>query len=638
MSSLRHVGKTLFRAFRCKPSRSITTTPSLLQQTELEITTPAQNDSAPQTTPLPSRATPLPGVPQPQAAGSTLYQENWINPASSDPVAPQSLIPIGLSSEHRLVRPAPYDERSATRLQMFSQSLDLPNILNVFADWMTSQKWSDIKELFELWLRSLDQAGKPNKPDINLYNHYLRANLMIGASAGELLDLVAQMGDYGILPNTASFNLVLKAMYQARESDAAVKLIERMIQTGEEASPDEESYDLVIGLLFLVDQIDPALKFLDLTLKSGYTLSTSVFSDSVRACVNAGRLDTLMSIIERCKAMDQNKALCPPWSLSTYITDVAVEADHSKLAYYGLEFLARWIARGKSARPPVLLSVDEGLAIAALGTAARTCSAPLLKAAWEILIRSLLQKRLPSVESYLAKIHAFAALGELKFAFRALQELESAYSNPESDEDLEIFSPFSSLSPLVRACSKGGFSTLDAVYFQLENLSRAKTPYKSVAAVNCVILGCSNIWDLDRAFQTFEAIQKTFDLTPDIHSFNALMSAFGKMKQTFEASNVFAHMTSLGVKPNEKSYSLLVDAHLINRDTKSALGVVKDMMLSGYTPSKETLKKLKRRCVREFDVDGEEEVRSLFQQLNYRMGGENRRGILFGLQYSTEFV
>ena len=179
---------------------------------------------------------------------------------------------------------------------------------------------------------------------------------------------------------------------------------------------------------------------------------------------------------------------------------------------------------------------------------------------------------------------------------------------------------------------------MDTVYFQLENLSRENPPYKLVAALNCVILGCSNIWDLDRAFQTFEAIQITFDLTPDIHSFNALMSAFGKMKQTFEASNVFAHMTSSGVKPNEKSYSLLVDAHLINRDTKSALGMVKDMMLAGYSPSKETLKKLRRRCVREFDVDGEAEVQSLSQQLNYRMDGEYCRGILFGLQYSTKFV
>lgn len=84
-----------------------------------------------------------------------------------------------------------------------------------------------MKQLFEFWIRSLDKNGKPNKPDVNLYNHYLRANLMIGASAGELLDLVAQIEDYGITPNTASFNLVLKAMYQANEIDAAQKLIER---------------------------------------------------------------------------------------------------------------------------------------------------------------------------------------------------------------------------------------------------------------------------------------------------------------------------------------------------------------------------------------------------------------------------
>ena len=51
---------------------------------------------------------------------------------------------------------------------------------------------------------------------------------MIGASAGELLDLVAQMEEFQIAPNTASFNLVLKAMYQANETVAAEKLIERL--------------------------------------------------------------------------------------------------------------------------------------------------------------------------------------------------------------------------------------------------------------------------------------------------------------------------------------------------------------------------------------------------------------------------
>eukprot|EP00252_Welwitschia_mirabilis_P001978 TRINITY_DN11937_c0_g1_i2.p1 TRINITY_DN11937_c0_g1~~TRINITY_DN11937_c0_g1_i2.p1 ORF type:complete len:462 (-),score=94.30 TRINITY_DN11937_c0_g1_i2:230-1615(-) len=461
---------------------------------------------------------------------------------------------------------------------------------------------------------------------------------MLDVSASELLDLVSQMGDYGLAPNTASFNLVLKAMLKSGETQAAVKLLERMIKTGEEAPPDEESYEIVLELLFAENEIDLALKHFDLALKSGFTVSTNMFNNCVRNCVAAGRLDTLTSIIEKCKTMNQNKSLCPPWNSCIYIADVAIQGDCSKLAYYALEFLARWMARGMIAKPPVVLSVDEGLTVAAIGTAARTCSPPLLKAAWEILMRSLPQKRSPSPEAYLAKVHAFASLGELKWAFRALHELESAYGNSETEEGRELFSPFTSLSPLVRACSKGGFATLDAVYFQLENLSKADTPYKSVAALNCIILGCSNIWDLDRAFQTFEAIEKTFGLTPDVHSYNAMMHAFGRMKQTFEASNVFSHMTNAGIKPNTQSYSLLIDAHLINRDTKSAFAAVHDMMGAGYSPSKETLRKIQRRCVREFDSDGEAQVHSLCQSLKYPTIRDNRRNVLFNLDYSTSLV
>jgi hypothetical protein len=69
------------------------------------------------------------------------------------------------------------------------------------------------------------------------------------------------------------------------------------------------------------------------------------------------------------------------------------------------------------------------------------------------------------------------------------------------------------------------------VYVQLENLSRADPPYKSVAALNCVILGCANIWDLDRAYETFVATKEKFELTPDIHSYNALLCAFGRKKR-----------------------------------------------------------------------------------------------------------
>ena len=72
-----------------------------------------------------------------------------------------------------------------------------------------------------------------------------------------------------------------------------------MLQTG--TAPDDESYNLVIGLLITMNQIDSALKYMDLTLKSGYMVSMNVFTDCVRCCVTAGRLDVLASIIEKCK-------------------------------------------------------------------------------------------------------------------------------------------------------------------------------------------------------------------------------------------------------------------------------------------------------------------------------------------------
>lgn len=160
--------------------------------------------------------------------------------------------------------------------------------------------------------------------------------------------------------------------------------------------------------------------------------------------------------------MDQNKALCPTWNLCIIIAEVAVQEDNSELAFYALEFLARWMARGENARPPVLLSADEGLVVSVLGTAGRTFNQNLLDASWAVLRRSLRQKRVPKPESYLGKIYAHASMGDLQRAFITLNEFETAYGDSIIDME-EIFSPFTSLYPLVVACSRKGFETLDSV-------------------------------------------------------------------------------------------------------------------------------------------------------------------------------
>ncbi|GJQ97308.1 kinase-like domain, phloem protein 2-like protein [Tanacetum coccineum] len=64
----------------------------------------------------------------------------------------------------------------------------LSGLVSAFSAYII-QRWLDVKHLFEYWIKSLDSNRKPNKPDVHLYNLYLRANLMLGVSAGELLDL-----------------------------------------------------------------------------------------------------------------------------------------------------------------------------------------------------------------------------------------------------------------------------------------------------------------------------------------------------------------------------------------------------------------------------------------------------------------
>jgi hypothetical protein len=87
-----------------------------------------------------------------------------------------------------------------------------------------------------------------------------------------------------------------------------------------------------------------------------------------------------------------------------------------------------------------------------------------------------------------------------------------------------------------------------------------------------VLQGCANIWDVDRAYQTFEAISSTFGLTPDIHSVDALLNAFGKAKK----------------------------------------------MDDGHTPMWETLFKVWRRSQREGDVKTSDTLCPLMKSLGYR--------------------
>jgi hypothetical protein len=180
---------------------AISSSRALPQQAELS---PDPTTAAPDPVPLP---------PNP-STGSPFYGENWRNPSAAN--MPSSLLPA-------VVGGSPFGAPHRT-----AGASDTAELKEAFAVWMAEQRWEDMKQLFESWVRSLDAAtGKPNRPDVDLFNHYLRANLMVGAGPRDMLDLLDHMHEFEVEPNTASYNLVLKSMVTALEAEGAEKLVER---------------------------------------------------------------------------------------------------------------------------------------------------------------------------------------------------------------------------------------------------------------------------------------------------------------------------------------------------------------------------------------------------------------------------
>lgn len=61
-------------------------------------------------------------------------------------------------------------------------------------------------------------------------------------------------------------------------------------------------------------------------------------------------------------------------------------------------------------------------------------------------------------------------------------------------------------------------------------------------------------------------------------------------------------------------------------------------VVAGFEPSKEMLKKVRRRCIREMDDESNHEVESFARDFRIMMGQENRRNVLFNLEFTTNYA
>ncbi len=214
--------------------------------------------------------------------------------------------------------------------------------------------------------------------------------------------------------------------------------------------------------------------------------------------------------------------------------------------------------------------------------------------------------------------------GDLVSAVEALQLMELKGIVFNTNEDCH--KQFESLRELmVTALSKSGNTLqLDELYFALVDQAKGggSVPRMALDA----IVEASGRLDLnDRAFATFLEYQPVFHIQPDIHSYNALLASCGyartvvmhTMLSVFEKidqGNCTESPVVSSCKPNEQSFSLLLEAMVDSGDFRVFDDVFAFMSQSGIRAGSRTLRRVLMSCTKRNESERVDYLTDLLQK------------------------
>lgn len=507
--------------------------------------------------------------------------------------------------------------RRGVQVAPIGVTLSSHGLIKEMTERIKKRLFQEAIQIYREWLQCIDPVtGEPNKPLVTPCNIALLAEGLKGAPVDILLKRVEEMGRLGLSPNTDTFYVLFNAAADSKDLGAFDRLFAIVQELGIPVQT-EWCIKAITGLRTDGD-VWKAMDYVRIMVANNLSPDDVIISRLVSAFSRIGQALKATDIVR----WGQKKDAFPTMTALGDLLQACVETDVSEGALLALDLL---FGRRKG-RLVKNLSLDEGTLLAVLSMAARTGDLPLSTKAWDVLLLTLQQHHPPSESCFLARLHAAVTGGDLDLAIATLQGMEKDYA---SETSTDVFSPFTSLRPFVLGCARSGSATLDAAYFKLEGM--AAMHQVPLSAINCVILGCSNAWDIDRAYQTFEAIRSVFGLMPNVHSCNALIDGFAKMRKVSETLKVYEYMIGSGLQPNQQTYDLLIKAHVVNRDTKSAMEIVNQMCDAGFSLSKDMALKLRRRFIRECDDEGARSILDLKTKFNYADGfsGDARRALLF---------
>jgi len=429
----------------------------------------------------------------------------------------------------------------------------------------------DYQSCVNLFVRNTGQEGSL-KPDRTCYLFAIAACGKIGYSllATRLLDeMEAEVMDI----STTAYNAALASCEERGNLAQSFDIFERMKAMDQEPSID--TYNRMIRTLVLQESIESAQALLSEMELNHISPDEGSYTTLIEGHLQAGDMVSAASLLSNLEK--QTGGDVSPRVYLSYLWALARQDLHQEIEQYLDKFEESRLKKEANSEVTMTLGLYEEL----LRAAARGGAVDVASKLWDRMHRDFKGLR-PSADAYCNMINVNAAAGFYDKAFDLLSK--------SRDEGLTL--DVEDLSPSVNAMAQSAEEVDRAYYKLVERKDEAKRI--SITELNLILAACARLGDSVRTRQTFDEIESTFHLRPNVTSFNMLFRMAELTDEVSRVSGLILDMKSASVRPDAMTFQILTRSLVKNRKTKDAVAMLEKGLGAGVRPTFATIVLLTR--------------------------------------------